>query len=50
MCHEDGAEWEFGFCDCVSLLSLETERRYMFEDIWMFSIKQKGVLEDEVFH
>ena len=24
--HEDGAEWELGFCDCVSLLSLEKER------------------------
>ena len=36
-------EWEFGFCDCVSLLSLKKEREYMFEDIWTFSLKQKRV-------
>ena len=43
MRHEDEAEWEFGFCDYVNLLSLEKERGYMFEDIWTFSIKQKRV-------
>ena len=33
VCHEGGAEWEFGFCEYVGLLSLENERIYMFENI-----------------
>ena len=24
--HEDGAEWEFEFCDCMGFLSLEKEK------------------------
>ncbi|KAG5414350.1 hypothetical protein IGI04_001917 [Brassica rapa subsp. trilocularis] len=43
VCHEDEAKCEFGFRDVCGLAELEKERSYVLEDIWTFSIKQKGV-------
>lgn len=40
MYHEDGAIWNFMFCDVCELLSLWRERRYILEDKWTFFIRK----------